>query len=119
MSKVNDVAAVIEKIGKCSESLIIISEQVSFIAKTVAEILSELQKDSDNPAGKTEKKAEPVKEKALSLTEVRKVLAEKSRTGFTAEVKQLLIKHGADKLSEIAPDEYASLVADVEVLGNE
>ena len=40
MSKVNDVAAVIEKIGKCSESLIIISEQVSFIAKTVAEILA-------------------------------------------------------------------------------
>ena len=50
MSKVNDVTTVIEKIGKCSESLIIISEQVNFIAKTVAEILAELQKDSDKPA---------------------------------------------------------------------
>lgn len=119
MSKVNDVTAVIEKIGKCSESLIIISKQVSFIAKTVAEILDELKKDSGKPAPKIEKKQEPAKEKVLSLTEVRKILAEKSRDGFTAEVKQILIKHGAEKLSEIAPAEYAALVADVEVLGNE
>lgn len=119
MSKVNDVTAVIEKIGKCSESLIIISEQISFIAKTVAEILAELQKDSDKPVPKIEKKEEPVKEKPLSLTEVRKILADKSRAGFTAEIKQILIKHGAEKLSEIAPTEYVALVADVEVLGNE
>lgn len=119
MSKVNDAAAVIEKIGKCSECLINISEQVSFIAKTVEEILAELQKDSGKAAPKSEKKKEPAKEKALSLTEVRKILAEKSRAGFTAEVKQILIKHGAEKLSEIAPAEYAELVADAEVLGNE
>ena len=119
MSKVNDAAAVIEKIEKCSESLVIISEQISFIAKTVAEILSELQKDSDKTAPKIEKKQEPAKEKTLSLTEVRKILADKSRAGFTAEIKQILIRHGAEKLSEIAPSEYAALVADVEVLGNE
>ena len=119
MSKINDVTAVIEKIGKCSESLVIISEQISFIAKTVAEILSELQKDSDKTAPRIEKKQEPAKEKTLSLTEVRKILADKSRAGFTAEIKQILIRHGAEKLSEIAPSEYAALVADVEVLGNE
>ena len=56
--------------------------------------------------------------KQLSLTEVRAVLAEKSRAGFTKEVKELLIKHGADKLSEINPAEYEALLAEVEVLGN-
>ena len=56
--------------------------------------------------------------KQLSLTEVRAVLAEKSRAGFTKEVKELLIKHGADKLSEINPDEYEALLTEVEVLGN-
>lgn len=35
MSKANDTAALIEKIGKCSESLIIISEQVNLITKTI------------------------------------------------------------------------------------
>lgn len=113
MSKANDTAALIEKIGKCSESLIIISEQVNLITKTIAEILAELKTDSDKLA------EVPAKEKTLSLTEVRKILAKKSRAGFTAEIKKLLIKHGAEKLSAIAPEEYATLVAEVEVLGNE
>ena len=76
-------------------------------------------KISSKPAAKIEEKQPSAKEKALSLTEVRKILAEKSRAGFTAEIKELLVKHGADKLSKIAPTEYAALVADVEVLGNE
>lgn len=60
--------------------------------------------------------AEPAlkKEKPLNLEDIRAVLADKSRKG--PEVKALLIKHGADKLSEIDPAEYASLLADAEVL---
>lgn len=42
--------------------------------------------------------------------------AEKSRAGHTAEVKALLTKHGADKLSDIDPAEYPALLADAEVL---
>lgn len=60
-------------------------------------------------------KAEP-EEKSLTLEEVRAVLAEKSRAGHTAEVKELLNKHGADKLSEIDPAEYPALLAEAEVL---
>ncbi len=67
-----------------------------------------------NTAKKTVK-AEP-EEKPLTLEEVRAVLAEKSRAGHTAEVKELLNKHGADKLSEIDPSEYPALLADAEVL---
>ena len=55
-------------------------------------------------------------EKPLTLEEVRAVLAEKSRAGHTAEVKELLARHGADKLSEIDPAEYAVLLAEAEVL---
>lgn len=44
--------------------------------------------------------------------------AEKSRAGFTAEVKAIITKHGADKLSAINPEEYAAVLTDVEVLGN-
>ena len=60
-------------------------------------------------------KKEP-EEKPLTLEEVRAVLAEKSRAGHTAEVKELLARHGADKLSEIDPAEYAALLAEAEVL---
>ena len=57
-------------------------------------------------------------EKAVALTEVRALLAGKSREGFTEEVKQLLMKHGAEKLSGIAESEYAALMKEAERLGS-
>ena len=54
--------------------------------------------------------------KPLTLEEVRMVLAEKSRAGHTAEVRALLVKHGAEKLSDIDPVRYPALLADAEVL---
>ena len=57
--------------------------------------------------------------KALTLEDVRAVLAEKSRNGHTAKVRELLEKHGASKLSEIDLKKYAALLADAEELGNE
>ena len=54
--------------------------------------------------------------KPLTLEQVRAALAEKSRAGHTAEVKALLIKHGADKLSDIDPAEYPALLSEAEVL---
>lgn len=54
----------------------------------------------------------------ITLEQVRAVLASKSQDGFTAEVRALLQKHGAPKLSEIAPDRYAALLADAEALGH-
>ena len=59
---------------------------------------------------------EKVEEKQLTLKEVRAILAEKSRRGFTAEIKSLLEKHGATRLSEVAPSHYADLLKDAEEL---
>lgn len=59
------------------------------------------------------------KEPEIKLEDVRTVLAKKSSEGFTKEIKELLKKHGADRLSEIDPSEYAQLLSDAEVLGNE
>ena len=71
------------------------------------------QKPEKKTAAKKEEKAEP---KPLTLERVRAALAEKSRAGHTSEVKALLIKHGADKLSDIDPAEYPALLAEAEVL---
>ena len=56
--------------------------------------------------------------KAITLEEVRAVLAEKSHDGFTTEVRELLQKYGAAKLSGIDPANYAALLKDAEVLGD-
>ena len=58
----------------------------------------------------------PVPKKELTLEEVRAVLGEKSRAGFTAVFQVLLKMYGALKLSGIDPKHYEALLKDVEVL---
>lgn len=44
------------------------------------------------------------------------MLADKSRQGHTAEIRTLLQKYGAAKLSGVDPSNYRALLADAEVL---
>jgi hypothetical protein len=55
-------------------------------------------------------------EPAVTLEEVRAVLADKSRAGHTDAVRALLHKHGAEKLSKIDPAAYPALLQDAEAL---
>ena len=55
-------------------------------------------------------------ESQLTLEQVRAVLADKSRNGHTAEIRSLLQKYGAAKLSGIDPANYKALLTDAEVL---
>jgi len=72
--------------------------------------------DDEAQATKAPTKKKPKPE--LKLENVRAVLAEKSRADHTAEVRALLKKYGAAKLSEIAPANYEALMKDAEVIGN-
>ncbi len=81
-------------------------------ADALEKLLSEL------PDAEAAPKKEPTAEKPLALEDVRSVLAEKSRAGHTAEVKALLIKYGAEKLSGIDPKNYQALLSEVEVIGD-
>ena len=56
--------------------------------------------------------------KAVTLEQVRAVLAEKSHDGFTEQVRGLLQKYGAQKLSAIDPGRYADLLRDAEELND-
>jgi len=68
------------------------------------------------PEAPTVKKEEKPETKAVTLEQVRAVLAAKSHDGFTAEVRALLEKHGASRLSEIEPANYPALLTDAEGL---
>ena len=82
---------------------------ISDVADTLAETFSTESSDNAHDAAAP---AEP----ALTLEQVRAVLADKSRKGHTAEIRTLLQKYGASKLSGIDPVHYNALLADVEVL---
>lgn len=62
--------------------------------------------------------AEPEPKPAPTLEQVRAVLAEKSRAGHTAAIRELLQKYGASKLSLVDPQHYEVLLKDVEGLAD-
>ena len=55
------------------------------------------------------------KEKLITIEDVRAVLADISRNGHTADVKELLKKYGANKLSEVKSEDLTALLKDAEV----
>lgn len=85
---------------------------INDVANTLADMFS-----GDPHTGATDEATAPAKP-ALTLEQVRAVLADKSRKGFTAQIRSLLQKYGASKLSGIDPANYEALLAEVEVLGN-
>ena len=129
MGKVKLLLDVIGDLRSLADSLQAVADAVADSGAAEAELTTTKEPEETGKAGKTGKaaakntakkeakaaKQEP-EEKPLTLEEVRAVLAEKSRSGHTEEVRELLNKHGADKLSEIDPAEYAALLAEAEVL---
>lgn len=122
MSKIKLFLDVVQDMRSLADSLQAVAEAMTENepADTPAENTGKKLKKADSKkAAKEEAEAAPSpapEKKTLTLEEVRAVLAEKSRAGHTAEVRALLNKHGADKLSDIDPAEYPVLLADAEVL---
>lgn len=56
------------------------------------------------------------KEEPIKIEKVRAVLAEKSQSGKQPEVKALITKYGAKKLTDIDPDCYEELLKEAEAL---
>lgn len=126
MSKIKLLLDVVQDMRSLADSLQAVAEAVADSGAAEAELTTTKEPEKAGKTGKTAAKntvkkdtkaakQEP-EEKLLTLEEVRAVLAEKSRSGHTEEVRELLAKHGADKLSEIDPAEYAALLAEAEVL---
>ena len=109
MSKVKLLLNVIDDMRSLADSL-------QAVADAIGRNEPEAETVAPDPAPAPAPQAPPPK--AITLEEVRAVLAEKSHDGFTTEIRELLQKYGAAKLSGIDPANYAALLKDAEVLGN-
>ncbi|MDU5825161.1 MAG: hypothetical protein E6Z50_08840 [Anaerococcus vaginalis] len=87
-----------------------IKEDAENLASSIGVLLTALESDEEL------KERVKQEEKTYEIEDVRKILADKSRLGHTAKIRELLEKYGAKKLSEIDPSNYKDLVADVEKL---
>ena len=106
MSKMSDMAMTIEELRNAAAA---INDAANWLAQQFS---SDDKQQNKDIAAKPEKKTKP----ALTLEEVRAVLADKSRAGHTAEIRELLKKYGASKLSLVDPKHYEALLREAEVL---
>ena len=88
--------------------------------KTTAEeirgLAEQLISIADRLEGESKQQKSESAAKTISYTDIRKILADKSRAGHTAEIRDILEKHGAAKLSAIDPKEYEAILKEAEVL---
>ena len=102
MGKMKELSMVIEELRRCGEALIDVAESLKV---TFSSDSAEVPRKAELPAPKP-----------VPLEKVRAVLAEKSVQGKRKEVQGLIRKYGAERLSDIAPEHYVSLLADAEGL---
>lgn len=108
MSKMADMAQTIEDLRAAAASINAAADW----------LYQQFSGEEKSKSSSTSAKQETPKKPVLKLEDVRAVLADKSRAGYTAEIRTLLKKYGAEKLSKVDPANYEALMKDAEVLGN-
>ena len=99
--------------------LLDVAEDIRSLAdslQTLANAIAGYDVAEEPPAATVEPIAKP--SVTVTLEQVRAVLAEKSHDGLTEQVRGLLQKYGAQKLSAIASDQYADLLRDAKELND-
>ncbi len=105
MSKMSELELAIRDLRNAADT-------IKDVADTLAEMFTSTANTEEAPAPAQEP------EPTITLVQVREVLSEKSRAGHTEEIRALLQKYGASKLSLVDPVHYKELLAEVEVIGN-
>lgn len=122
MGKMKELSQTLDDMIRAGEDLIQAANELKAYFSDTAEATSAaaapVKTESAAPVNKTAAKKAAPETKQIELTDVRKLLAEKSRDGFTSDVKALLKKYGAAKLSQLDPDHYEAVMTEAEVLGN-
>lgn len=106
MSKMKLLLDVVDDMRRLANSLQTVADCI--VGNTDADD----QLDSQQPTPQSEKPKTPV----ITIDQVRAVLAEKSGQGKTKEVKALLYKYDAGKLSGVKPEDYPALMEEAQRL---
>lgn len=96
-----------------NEKLEMLRDEVELIQQQVAQLMKDLNAVMGTAA---EVPAPAAKAPALKLEDVRKLLAQKARAGFSENVKELLHQHGVKKLSELPAEQYEAIMKEAEEL---
>lgn len=105
MSKMKLLLDVVDDMRRLADSLQTVAD--SIVGDTDVD-----DQPDQQPAPQHDKPKAPV----ITIDQVRAVLAEKSGQGKTKEVKALLYKYDAGKLSGVKPEDYPALMEEAQKL---
>lgn len=114
MSKMSNLDLVLDE-------MITAGQKMTDAATALKEMFSEIAPEMSKVETKTKKKESPAQEaevKKYSFQEVRRIMASLAGKGKKAEVKTLLTKYGASRLSDVKEEDYPALVAEAKVIAN-
>ena len=99
---------------KIAEGFSIVAEGLRGLAK--AEGGTKEKTVKAQKAEKQESVAEVQQESPATLEGIRALMAQKTQEGKSKEIKELLQKYGAAKLSAVKPEDYPALMQEAQVL---
>ncbi|WP_292017260.1 MULTISPECIES: rRNA biogenesis protein rrp5 [unclassified Megasphaera] len=94
------------------------NDEMQKLAAGLADCGKALLRMADALIEKKEEASAAEDQKKLTLEDVRRVAADKARQGHTDEVRQLIQKFGADKLSGVDAAKYPALMEELEAMGH-
>ena len=77
---------------------------------------TEKAQKQDVAKAQTETTAQEQQESPATLEGIRALMAQKTQEGKSKEIKELLQKYGAAKLSAVKPEDYPALMQEAQVL---
>ena len=93
------------------------NEVTAELVATLRRLVDVLEEIVQSSPGEEQPKRAESEEASPTLEDVRTVLAKLSVAGHSAAVKALIAKFGAEKLSDIVPEQYAALLKEAERIG--
>lgn len=103
---------------KIAEGFSIVAEGLRGLAKAEGGTKDKTVKAQKQDAAKAQQEsvAEVQQESPATLEGIRALMAQKTQEGKSKEIKELLQKYGAAKLSAVKPEDYPALMQEAQVL---
>lgn len=98
-----------------NEELLKIADGLQVVSESIRAMVKEQPETVGTQTEQAVEKQEEM-EHTVTIEDVRAVLASKSQSGKTREVKGLLLKYDAGKLSGVKPEDYPALLKEAEAL---
>jgi hypothetical protein len=101
---------------RIAEGFSIVAEGLRGLAKAEGGSTKDKSVKAQPSATEKAQKQDAAQEQPATLEGIRALMAQKTQEGKSKEIKELLQKYGAAKLSAVKPEDYPALMQEAQVL---